>query len=93
MDAVFTASVRPDPETGECPEGKKRCSEVTSRDNTVCINEKESLESCPITSLHSFTENDYWNKKFDKNYNILPGPLGLMYLAFSRRVEDKPPVG
>jgi hypothetical protein len=45
----FESVVRPELETGHCPNGTTPCSEMTSIENTVCYPLEDHEAFCPIT--------------------------------------------
>ena len=46
---AFIDSIRPNMD-GKCPGGYVACSEVTSKDNTICVKSSETAD-CPITLM------------------------------------------
>jgi len=52
----FLNAERPDPTTKECKDGYTACSEETSPDNTICVQDGQE-KLCPITYL-KFVDSD-----------------------------------
>ena len=67
MDAVMDGSMRLDPSKNICPSGKRRCSTTTDNENTICV-EGDLVANCPITSLHTFTEDERLSLEDDPGY-------------------------
>ena len=56
---MFEGEYRADPSTGECREGRKKCSESTKANQTVCIpNNKDVALECPINELSLVTQEE-----------------------------------
>ena len=83
----FIEAVRPDIETGECPEEFAPCSLLTSVEHTICYDTNMPMEDqCPITAFEFFNKNDVL---------AIPNPVVLDFVrdiefAFSRDEDALP---
>lgn len=92
----FITVMRPDLETGECPQGTTPCSEATSADNTVCYPPASHETLCPITDIFiadgeygeslknntSYTVIDYHDDEFSNK----------RFMVYSKNLTDNLPI-
>lgn len=79
--------VRPNLETGKCPEKTEPCTNVTNKENTVCYPKAQHKAKCPLTDMQFVTDAD--ESWINDSYDVIDPGIGK-YLVTSKKTNAAP---